>query len=81
VDTKNQFGIFHAAGNDSKGVDVVENYPNRRYADGSGEAAAWLEVGASGTKSGYLLPANFSNYGKHTRSFRSGCRHLVVHAG
>ena len=58
--------LVHAAGNDSKDLDVVENYPNRRYADGSGEAVAWLEVGASGSKIGDHLPASFSNYGKHT---------------
>ncbi|MGE7776558.1 S8 family peptidase [Chitinophaga sp. NPDC101104] len=58
--------LVHAAGNDTKDLDVMENYPNRRYADGSGEAVAWLEVGASGPKLGDHLPAGFSNYGKHT---------------
>lgn len=58
--------LVHAAGNDTKDLDVMENYPNRRYADGSGEAAAWLEVGASGPQPGDHLPASFSNFGKHT---------------
>lgn len=58
--------LVHAAGNDALDLDIEENYPNRVYADGSGQAAAWLEVGASGPRLGESLPARFSNYGHHT---------------
>jgi len=58
--------LVHAAGNDALNLDQEENYPNRIYADGSGKAEAWLEVGASGPKPGDHLPAGFSNYGRHT---------------
>lgn len=55
--------LVHAAGNDSQNNDSVVNYPNRTYADGSGTAAAWLEVGASGVNNDAHLAAPFSNYG------------------
>jgi subtilisin family serine protease len=58
--------LVHAAGNDALDLDEEENYPNRRYADGSGEAKAWLEVGASSSGRNEDLPAVFSNYGQHT---------------
>lgn len=57
--------IVHAAGNDALDLDVEENYPNPIYADGSGTAGAWLNVGASGSHAGADLPAVFSNYGQH----------------
>ncbi|RFM26365.1 S8 family peptidase [Deminuibacter soli] len=55
--------LVHAAGNDASNNDSVTNFPNRVYADGSGVAAAWIEVGASGIKDDEHLAANFSNYG------------------
>ncbi|MBO9202817.1 MULTISPECIES: S8 family peptidase [Niastella] len=55
--------IVHAAGNDGKNLDSNDNYPCRNYADISGKADAWIEVGAS-DQSGNA--ANFSNYGKET---------------
>jgi len=58
--------IVHAAGNDNKNKDVEPNYPNRTYADGSGTAQAWIEVGASGPTDDKTLKASFSNYGKNT---------------
>jgi subtilisin family serine protease len=56
--------IVHAAGNDDKNLDAADNFPNRRYADGSGLANAWIEVGASSFKNDEDLKAPFSNYGK-----------------
>lgn len=56
--------IIHAAGNDNENLDVVANFPNRIYADGSGTAQAWIEVGASSFKNDETLKAPFSNYGK-----------------
>jgi len=58
--------IIHAAGNDGKNLDdpSTHNFPNRWYADSSGEAESWLEVGASGWKNDSTLLAPFSNYGK-----------------
>jgi subtilisin family serine protease len=63
---KNDVLIVHAAGNDALDLDEEENYPNPVYADGSGVADAWLNVGASGSHRGADLPAVFSNYGQHT---------------
>ncbi len=56
--------LVHAAGNDGSNLETVTNYPNRTYADGSGEANAWIEVGASGWENNETLAASFSNYGK-----------------
>lgn len=58
--------IIHAAGNDNKDLDVETNFPNRVYADGSGTAGAWIEVGASGLKDDETLKASFSNYGQNS---------------
>ncbi len=58
--------IIHAAGNEGKNLDINDNFPNRRYTDSSGEATAWIEVGASGPKDDIILKASFSNYGKHS---------------
>ena len=56
--------IIHAAGNDNKNTDVENNFPTRKYEDKSGEAKAWIEIGASGPKDDKTLKASFSNYGK-----------------
>lgn len=53
--------LVHAAGNDAKSNDNTDNFPNDKYADGSGYAASWVEVGASGPDG---TAAPFSNYGK-----------------
>ena len=53
--------MVHAAGNDGQNNDVSNNFPNDQYADGSGYAPNWIEVGACGSS---FDPANFSNYGK-----------------
>jgi len=56
--------LVHAAGNDGKDLEKETNYPTRTYADGSGMADAWIEVGASGPDNDSTLVAPFSNYGK-----------------
>jgi subtilisin family serine protease len=58
--------LIHAAGNDNEDKDSITNFPNRVYADGSGIAASWIEVGASDSKDNQNLKASFSNYGKTT---------------
>ena len=58
--------IIHAAGNDNKNTMVENNFPTRVYEDKSGEANAWIEVGASGPTDDKTLKASFSNYGKTT---------------
>ena len=63
--------IVHAAGNDGKNNDGFDQtYPNPKYADQTGLASNWVEVGAS-TQSAKIndasmssLAAYFSNYGK-----------------
>ncbi|MCC8423594.1 S8 family serine peptidase [Mucilaginibacter sp. UR6-11] len=61
--------IIHAAGNNGK-EDELE-YPNRNYTTGT-QAAAWIEVGASGPKDDKTLQGWFSNYGKNTDVFAPG---------
>ena len=58
--------MVQGSGNDGKNLDSVKSYPNPVYADGSGVAAAWINVGATGEKDDSTLIANFSNYGKTT---------------
>ncbi|HEX7366009.1 MAG TPA: S8 family peptidase [Pelobium sp.] len=58
--------LVHAAGNDNKNLDIDKNFPNKTYEDGTGVAASWLEVGASGPENDETLKASFSNYGKTT---------------
>ncbi|HEY4155706.1 MAG TPA: S8 family peptidase [Puia sp.] len=58
--------IVHAAGNEGENLDHESNFPNRTYADSSGAADAWIEVGASGWKNDFTLVAPFSNYGRNT---------------
>ncbi len=57
--------LVHAAGNDSKNIEENDNFPTKRYADGT-IAKNWIEVGASDWKNsdkGFV--ANFSNYGQN----------------
>jgi len=56
--------IVHAAGNANADRDKITNYPNKFYADGSGAASSWIEVGASRPTDSENLKANFSSYGK-----------------
>lgn len=56
--------FVHAAGNDSKNIDIENNFPNVKNSGKS--AKAWIEVGASSWKTGVSLPAVFSNYGKES---------------
>lgn len=57
--------LIHAAGNDGLNIDsVAAFYPSRTYLNGAGEAAAWIEVGASSSSDDENLVASFSNYGK-----------------
>lgn len=53
--------LVHAAGNDNKNNDKSDNFPNDTYADGSGKAPNWLEVGACNYN---FTAAPFSNYGR-----------------
>lgn len=57
--------LVHAAGNDNKNLDERKNFPTRVYST-KGEAAAWLEVGASSFTNDLNLKAPFSNYGKNS---------------
>lgn len=56
--------LVHAAGNDSKNVDVQPNFPKDKYNDGT-YCSTWLEIGASGPSTEMLM-ADFSNYGKQS---------------
>jgi subtilisin family serine protease len=56
--------IIHCAGNDNADRDKKINYPNKIYADSSGMASTWIEVGASGPKDDETLKADFSSFGK-----------------
>jgi subtilisin family serine protease len=56
--------LVHAAGNDGKNTDTSNNFPRDRYADNSGEASSWLEIGASSWQKGKTIAADFSNYGR-----------------
>ncbi|MFT3904621.1 MAG: S8 family peptidase [Niabella sp.] len=55
--------MIHAAGNDSKNIDTVFNFPSRAYLDGK-RPVNWITVGASGDSKIGGLVADFSNYGK-----------------
>jgi cell wall-associated protease len=56
--------LVHAAGNDSKDVDVEDNFPSPAGVDGKYRASNWITVGASGDPTNGGLAASFSNYGK-----------------
>ena len=56
--------LVHAAGNEGQDMGKTNNYPTRVYADSSGVADAWIEVGASGFNDDSTLVASFSNYGR-----------------
>lgn len=66
--------LVHAAGNDAKNIDTVNNFPNPVFADGSGRANNFITVGASSDPQLVQTTSNgedvkdyvavFSNYGK-----------------
>lgn len=56
--------LVHAAGNDSKNIDVEENFPNPIYLSDGKKATNLITVGASGDLTNGGLTARFSNYGK-----------------
>lgn len=60
--------IIHAAGNDSKDIDVEDHFPVRKFAGKKlcrkKKASNWMEVGALSFKQGNEHPAVFSNYGQ-----------------
>ncbi len=56
--------LVHAAGNDSKNIDVEDNFPSRNFDNDTLQSFSnWITVGASGATSKELA-ASFSNYGK-----------------
>ena len=56
--------LVHAAGNDAKNVDSLDNFPNANFIDGKGRANTWITVGASGDPKNGGITASFSNIGK-----------------
>jgi len=58
--------IVHAAGNDSKNNDTVDNFPTPYFNDNNERASGWIEVGASSWEKGKQLAATFSNFGVKT---------------
>jgi subtilisin family serine protease len=61
---KNDVLLVHAAGNDSKDIDVSENWPNDSADKINEFADNVLTVGAMSVNYDENLPATFSNYGK-----------------
>jgi subtilisin family serine protease len=55
--------LIHAAGNDNKNTDTLNNFPRAVYLNNSGEASSWMEIGASNWEKGKKIAAPFSNYG------------------
>jgi subtilisin family serine protease len=56
--------LVHAAGNDSKNIDVEDNFPSRNFNNDTLQPFSnWITVGASGA-SKKEIAASFSNYGK-----------------
>jgi cell wall-associated protease len=56
--------IVHAAGNSGSDNDLKQVYPCPVYADSSGIARAWIEVGASGMSDDSTLIPDWSNFGQ-----------------
>ncbi len=61
--SKNDVVFVHAAGNDSKDVDVKPNFPDDNV-NGKEVSDSYIRVGALAPKYGSGLLAGFSNYGK-----------------
>lgn len=56
--------LIHAAGNDAKNIDTMDNFPNPNLKESKRKASNWITVGASGDEKAGGLTASFSNYGK-----------------
>ncbi|MES2430927.1 MAG: S8 family serine peptidase [Bacteroidota bacterium] len=56
--------LVHAAGNDAKNIDSLDNFPSAGFYDKKGRASTWITVGASGDPKNGGLTASFSNIGK-----------------
>jgi cell wall-associated protease len=54
--------IIHAAGNDSKDIDMASNFPNKKLRSGF-IASNMIEIGANSPKKNFDLAADFTNYG------------------
>ncbi|MCU0470719.1 MAG: S8 family peptidase [Arcicella sp.] len=57
--------LIHAAGNENENIDISDNYPSKKFADGK-MAENWLEVGATSWMQPPSAVAEFSNYGHKT---------------
>ncbi|MDN4165342.1 S8 family peptidase [Cytophagales bacterium LB-30] len=57
--------LVHAAGNDSKNLDVEPNFPSPYNTSGN-KIPLMLTIGASAKEKGKEMAASFSNYGKKT---------------
>lgn len=65
--------LVHAAGNDSKNIDVEPNFPTPLYTFQKEKLPLFLTIGASTKNAKKHLPADFSNYGKvHVDVFAPG---------
>ena len=56
--------LVHAAGNDHRNTDTTNNFPRDTYANNTGVASSWMEIGASSWQKRKHIAADFSNYGK-----------------
>lgn len=56
--------LVHAAGNDAKDIDLVNNFPSKNYMRNKGKAENWIEVGALNWGKDGAFVADFTNYGK-----------------
>ena len=56
--------LVHAAGNDAKNIDTMDNFPNASLKSVNRKASNWITVGASGDEKAGGITAPFSNYGK-----------------
>jgi cell wall-associated protease len=68
--------LVHAAGNDSKNIDVSDNFPNAQLKVSNTIAKNWITVGASSDP--HVTPNNiiapFSNYGQQVDIFSPGTK-------
>ena len=62
---KNDVVFVHAAGNDSKNVDIEPNFPDDNINNGEEVSNTYIRVGALAPKYGSSMVAGFSNYGKN----------------
>ncbi|AYA37071.1 peptidase S8 [Hymenobacter oligotrophus] len=64
--------LVHAAGNESKNIDLVTHFPSPVAKDGKTAHPNLLTVGASASKNNEQLVAEFSNFGKRVDVFAPG---------